>query len=644
MLSYRTLTLRAGLSALVAMVGLAQTRMPEATRSEVERAQDVGTQVVRTQVEPVTNWATPLYWQPGAAAAQAGARAKRAEATGPQDSTPTSGLGAPAVFVAITPCRLVDTRVVAGFTGAFGPPAMPANTARTIPVPQSDCAIPAAVAYSLNLTVVPAPGVVLGWAAAWPDDQPQPNTAVLSDMFAGTIVSNSAIVPAGADGGFDVLTLRATDLVIDINGYFALPETLPFGGTALAPALTFGDTTTGLYSTGAGSVSIATNGVNALTIGPTGNLDLPGSITKGGTLFLHDLGSGNTAAGMNALGKNAGSQNTAIGTSALQANTTGIINTAAGFEALSANTTGSSNAAFGELALTSNTTGTYNVGIGAGALQSNTTGYANTAVGNFALQLNTGGDGTETENGWGSENTAIGHDSMSSNTTGFANTAVGEGALANNTTGSINVAVGQRALEWNTSGIANIAICNGSNLTTGNFNIDIGCATAGVAGEGSTIRIGEAPFQTRAFIAGIRGVTTGSADAIPVVIDSNGQLGTVSSSRRVKSDIHDMRDTTETIMSLHPVEFRYTAHGPEGPVQFGLVAEEVAEVAPELVAHKPDGEIETVFYDKVNAMLLKQVQQQQRTIDGLKSQNETLAEAVRKVEARLAALEAGGAK
>ena len=644
MLSYRTLTLRAGLSALVAMVGLAQTRMPEAIRSEVERAQDAGTQVVHAQVGPVTNWATPLYWQPGAAAAQVGARTKRAEATGPQDSTPTSGLGAPAVFVAITPCRLVDTRVVAGFTGAFGPPAMPANTPRTIPVPTSSCGVPAAVAYSLNLTVVPAPGVVLGWAAAWPDDQPQPNTAVLSDMFAGTIVSNSAIVPAGADGGFDVLTLRATDLVIDINGYFALPETLPFGGTAAAPALTFGDTTTGLYSTGAGSVSIATNGVNALTIGPTGNLDLPGSITKGGTLFLHNLGLNNTAVGLSALSTNTtGYGATAVGTSALASNTSGTSNTAAGSSALQYNTTGSSNTAIGFSALVENTTGAANTAAGDGALAANTTASYNTAVGLLSLTQNTAGDrntavGTSalTSNTTGPNNTAVGFYALGSNTAGNANTALGLQAMEFNTTGASNTAVGYAALISNTTGYENTALGlnAGATVSTGQWNVHI--ANIGLASDTNLIRIGDSN-QTKTFIAGIRGTTTGNADAIPVVIDSAGQLGTLSSSRRVKSSIRDMRDTTETIMSLHPVEFRYTTHGPEGPIQFGLVAEEVAEVAPELVVHKQSGEIETVYYDKVNAMLLNEVQKLHR-------ENAALAETLRKLESRLAGLEQSAAQ
>jgi hypothetical protein len=204
--------------------------------------------------------------------------------------------------------------------------------------------------------------------------------------------------------------------------------------------------------------------------------------------------------------------------------------------------------------------------------------------------------------------------SLASNRTGIGNTGIGLRTLIGLTGGSNNAALGIDA---------------GVNATTGNYNIFI--ANQGTATDTNLIRIGDSN-HTATFIAGIRSVITGNADALPVVIDSQGQMGTVSSSRRVKSDIRDMRDTTETIMNLHPVEFRYTAHGPDAPVQFGLIAEEVAEVAPELAARKPNGEIETVYYDKVNAMLLKQVQTQQRTIDAQ-------ATALRRMEARLRALE-----
>jgi hypothetical protein len=157
-----------------------------------------------------------------------------------------------------------------------------------------------------------------------------------------------------------------------------------------------------------------------------------------------------------------------------------------------------------------------------------------------------------------------------------------------------------------------------------------------VYGESNTTRIGTAGAQARTFIAGIRGVTTVSADSTWVMIDSNGQLGTVNSSRTLKRDIRDMGDTTGAIMGLRPVRFRYKMHGPDSPQQYGLVAEEVAEVAPNLVARKPDGEIETVYYDKVYAMMLNQVQTQQRLIE---SQKRELAQQKKEFESRLAELE-----
>ena len=162
---------------------------------------------------------------------------------------------------------------------------------------------------------------------------------------------------------------------------------------------------------------------------------------------------------------------------------------------------------------------------------------------------------------------------LASNTTGYLNTASGFEALYFNTTGSGNTASGYAALRRNTTGSRNIALGRyaGSALTTGNYNIAIG--NYGVAGEGSTIRIGAAGTHTRAFIAGIRGVTTGNANAIPVVVDSAGQLGTVSSSRRFKQDMADMGDTSERLLELRPVVFRYkqeqTVPNGEIPLEYG---------------------------------------------------------------------------
>ena len=230
------------------------------------------------------------------------------------------------------------------------------------------------------------------------------------------------------------------------------------------------------------------------------------------------------------------------------------------------------------------------------------------------------------------------------------NTASGNRALYSNTTGSNNTASGHSALFSNTTGNNNIALGNsaGVNLTTGNNNIDIG--NRGVAAEGNTIRIGDAN-QTRAFIAGIRGVTTGSADAIAVLIDSNGQLGTVSSSRRFKDDIADMDAASSALMKLRPVTFHYkTDQNPSGrTLQYGLIAEEVAEVYPGLVAHSADGQIETVMYQFLPPMLLNEVQKQQRTIEAqaahfeaavnaLNVQNDQKDEQIRKLTAQVDAL------
>lgn len=216
--------------------------------------------------------------------------------------------------------------------------------------------------------------------------------------------------------------------------------------------------------------------------------------------------------------------------------------------------------------------------MGAAALLLNTTGHNNTAVGTDALVYNDTGN----------FNTAHGAVALLSNTTGNYNTAIGVQALANNTAGHGNIALGESA---------------GVNLTTGNSNIDIG--STGVAGESGTIRIGINAVQSRAFIAGIRGATTGNANAIPVLIDSVGQLGTMSSSRRFKQEIKPMDKASETIHALKPVTFHYKSDSTGAP-QFGLIAEEVAEVNPDLVVRDENGEIYTVRYEAVNAMLLNE--------------------------------------
>ena len=352
-----------------------------------------------------------------------------------------------------------------------------------------------------------------------------------------------------------------------------------------------------------------------MTVPTITNLTSPSPLRRG--FFLIALGLVGFAVSPVARAADGGlpGDNTAEGTGALSHLTTGSFNTAMGFDALFNNTTGNGNTANGVEALFKNTTGSGNTANGAAALDHNTTGIFNTANGEFALDVNTTGN----------FNTANSFAALESNTTGSFNTANGISALFFNTTGNNNTADGDSALSNNKTGDNNIALGSfaGANLTDGNNNIDVG--NAGVAGESNHIRIGTVGTQKRAFIAGISGVTV--AGGVTVIIDANGQLGTVASSERFKTEIKPMDKASEAILALKPVTFHYKKElDPEGIPQFGLVAEQVEKVNPDLVARDDQGKVYTVRYDAVNAMLLNEflkehqkVEEQEATITQLNS-------------------------
>jgi hypothetical protein len=434
----------------------------------------------------------------------------------------------------------------------------------------------------------------------------------------------------------------------------------------------------------------------ARAVSPAPDGGYPGNNTAEGinALFSLTTGTGNTAIGAFALNSNtSGFANTATGFQALQSNTTGINNTANGIFALNSNTTGGQNTANGFEALSSNTTGSENTANGTFALIHNTTGIANTAIGQGALLSNsTAGYNTASgfqalaSNTTGSNNTASGFDALfnnnadnntangtfalASNTTGTQNTATGVDALENNKIGNDNTATGVLALTHNTSGSNNVAsgvnalytnqrgrdntaegfqalknntgssnIAMGSsagvNLTSGGNNIDIG--NQGVAGDSNTIRIGgHTPnfgFQTATFIAGIHRVAvTGSA----VVVTSTGQLGTAPSSERFKEAIKPMDKASEAILALQPVTFRYKHDlDSDGIPQFGLVAEQVEKVNPDLVARDEQGKPYTVRYEAVNAMLLNEFLKEHRKNEELQATIAQLEKRMRTVIARL---------
>jgi len=326
------------------------------------------------------------------------------------------------------------------------------------------------------------------------------------------------------------------------------------------------------------------------------------------SLFGTTTGSFNTAVGAGALDLNTGDENTAVGVAALLLNA-GTNNTGVGVDALGLNTTGGSNAAVGAFALYSNTTGSDNTATGNGALAVNTTGSSNTAIGSRALTFLSAAD----------ENTAVGFNALQVNTAGSGNTAVGALALINNT-GNANVALGVNA---------------GFDASTGSGNVYIGGDVDGVSGE-----------SNHTYIRNIKdtSVSGGGTDSVTVDLTS-GLLGHLSSSRRYKEEIKPMNNASEAIFALKPVTYRYKREiDHTQSAAFGLIAEDVADVNPNLVARNAQGEAESIHYEMVNAMLLNEflkehrtVQEQGATIARLEKQIETLTAGLQKVNAQLAA-------
>jgi len=358
---------------------------------------------------------------------------------------------------------------------------------------------------------------------------------------------------------------------------------------------------------------------------------------------------GNTAEGNNALfnvNTAVGINNTAVGASALRDDTTGAYNVAVGSGALSSNTTCSFNMAIGAGALLNNTanfnlaigfrvgfmntTGNHLTGIGAAALRNNTTASSNTAIGADAMREN-----TTTE-----FNVAVGDEALTSfngtTATDGANTALGSIALNALTSGQENVVVGRRALEFITSGNNNVAMGwrVGDGLLTGYGNTFLGNQAGINETSVSNVLCIQSPgdgtaFTTsnRTFIGNIRGVTVGNGDGIPVIVDSDGQLGTTNSSRRFKKDIKPMDQTSEAIVKLKPVTFHYkNKDSKNAELDYGLIAEDVAEVNPDWVIYERSGKPLSVRYTEINVMLLnefikehKKVAEQQASMADLKS-------------------------
>lgn len=471
------------------------------------------------------------------------------------------------------------------------------------------------------------------------------------------------------------------------NGYTALLSNTSGSDNTGSGAFALLLNTSGAANTAIGSQALYsnTNGADNTAIGYQAlysnigdNLGDGADNTASGyqALYSNTFGYGNTANGFQALysntgdnsGDGTGAYNTATGDSALYSNTSGSYNTANGLVALYSNTSGHDNTANGVYSLAYNLVGNYNTANGARALWANTNGSFDTAIGSHALYLNTSGsnntasgvgalyanttgnyntaDGVQAldANTSGDDNTAVGYQTLYGNTNGLGNTAVGTQALYSNTgngggtAGNFNTAVGMLALIYNTVGNNNIALGAGAgrSITTGSANIDI--YDSGAAGDDGVIRIGTEGTQTSTYIAGISG--TGVSGS-PVTVSASGQLGVAPSSKRFKQDIQSMDDASSVLLSLRPVTFKYKPDiDPKGTPQFGLVAEEVATIDPDLVARDSEGRIFTVRYEAVNAMLLNEFLKEHRTVQAQEKKLATQDSEIQQLQQSVAALQA----
>jgi len=455
------------------------------------------------------------------------------------------------------------------------------------------------------------------------------------------LIQNTQAVNPPPDGGYPgANTAEGTDALFSLTSGIA---NTAVGLNALH------DNTTGGFNVAVGSSALAHN--------VTGNFNMAigtDALTNNNSNF--NLAIGFRVGFMNTTGNHL----TGIGAAALRNNTTGGFNTAIGADAMRENTTAGDNTTIGAGALTLNTTTEFNVAVGDGALASfngtTATDGANTALGSIALTFLTSGEenvavgrraleslmagSNNVAVGWRAgesamttnDNVAIGWQALAGITTSPFNTAVGSGAMTfasggagfntavgynalMNATANANVAIGDDTLINTTSGFFNTAIgaAAGDQQTTGHNNIYIGQGSFGVAGESNTCYIQE--------IFGQPGGTQF------VAVNSAGKLGFFTSSRRFKDEIKPIDQTSELIYTLKPVSFRYKKEiEPSRPLSFGLIAEDVEKVSPDLVQHGADGKVSSVRYECVNAMLLneflkehKKVEEQQASIAELKS-------------------------
>jgi hypothetical protein len=611
---------------------------------------------------PLTNWTAPPYWT-----APAEPRARSLESKRPES------LGSAVLeFHAVFPCRIADTRGN-GFTGAYGPPSLMAGTVRTFLVtsPNTSCGIPStAAAVSFNFAaVLPSAN---GNLVAYPSGGSAPTVSSLNWTPSEIAISNAGVIPLGTGGGMSVLVNgpggSTTDLVIDVNGYYEA-DPLVSSLNGLSGDVTLGhdaDVTVGVAGQ---AITVGTDATSAATPSTLVRRDASGNFSAGtitgnvaGAASANVLKAGDTMTGnlvmnggdidLGASGKivrgpdlylhsPVAPNNTFLGSNAGNTTLTGIRNTGIGRFALSSPTTGVENTAVGVIAGGSITSGSDNTAVGVAAGSGIVTGVENTTVGDYAgSNINIGSwnvavGGQAGMNIFGSvHNVVVGYGAMSiaSGLVGSNNVAVGDSACKA-CGASNNTAVGDHALANNNNGANNIAIGKdaGSAITTGFNNIDIGNAGAV---ESATIRIGNT--QNATFVAGILGATAPSG--VPVLVGTGGQLGTTTSSARFKDDVRDMGAESDLLHALRPVVFRYKPEiDPAGLQEFGLIAEEVERVRPDLVVCGEDGQASAIRYQELVPMLVNEVQKDRRELERSQAEIRELKARLERIESAFAA-------
>jgi hypothetical protein len=476
----------------------------------------------------------------------------------------------PLPLTAMNPCRIVDTR---NAPGPFGGPALVANATRTFSIPSGPCAgIPSdASAYSLNFTVIGGSGVFTNaFLTAWSTGNSQPTVSTLN-FNANQLEANAAVVPAGTSGSINVFVNAPGNLLIDINGYY---RAIPMVNTVNALS---GDVTLAAGS----NVTITPSG-QTLTVAATGG---PGGVLPTGTVNQTMRHNGTSWVASDAL-TNDGEDVGVTGALVLPY----LARARSGLEQIFKVDLNDQNTFFG--------------GSAGGA---SAPGLSNTGIGYRALRI---ADASS------SGNVAVGPGALDDSTSGDDNTAIGLVALQNVTTGSRNISIGA---------------FSGANISSGNDNIYIG--NPGSGNESGQIRIGNNAVHTQGtVIASIYGFL--SSGGIPVYVTSGGRLGTNTSSGRFKVDVRDIAAGSEGLMSLRPVAFRYKPElDPSRLPQYGLIAEEVAEIYPELVVYDEEGRPEAIRSQLLQPLFLNELQKQRRTIDAQRAELDELKAKLGKLEA-----------